>query len=719
MATVGIDLGTTNTLVCINQKGKEKCLRFGAMDSEILPSCIYVDEDEEIIVGEEARDEGILDPENFVSSAKTYMGTDKIYSCNGLEFNPTKVATEILKVVREKVIETLDLEDDEMVDAVITVPAYFSSKQRGETKKAGIEAGLNVTKIIAEPTAAAVAFIDDTEAEDKVFVVDFGGGTFDLCVLEQDNDENYRTCYAPGGDRTLGGDNIDELIIDGVIEWYKEKYDIDLSSYEKSGTADKSEYLSARAKIKREVEKAKIKLSKKSEADISIPNFARINGKYEDFDITLTRERMEEWCKPVFDRVEKLIVDYIDEIKTAGIDMDSVEHIVLVGGSCYIPKIKEIVEGIFGKKTNTSMDLSTMVAKGACIVANSLNGVEDGPRFIDVIAHSLGLEVKGEKFEKMLNRGTRICKGDKYSVTRIFTTTYDNQESIDVNVYETADDDDETDINKLTPYGKFVMDNITKAKKGEASIEIMFEYDDNGCLVVTSTDLQSGLSKEVEMHGEIWDESDIASGNASIDFALLIDTSGSMNGSPLESAKRASRKLINEMVDLTCHRLGIVTFNSEADIVTGLSNSIDELISKINSIKNANGATVLAEAMAKGQELLKNSSNEKVIVAVTDGAPMVNNIDREISILKRILGYNNFSNRNNYDKICVDTAKAIKNAGTRVIIIGVGVGDNAKKLMAEIASNNNGKSDFYSIDNMNQLADTFATVMRDIVVKGV
>ncbi len=719
MATVGIDLGTTNTLVCINQKGKEKCLRFGAMDSEILPSCIYVDKDEKIIVGEEARDEGRLDPENFVSSAKTYMGTDKLYNCNGIEFNPTKVATEILKVVKDKVVEILALEDDETVDAVITVPAYFSSKQRSETNKAGIEAGLNVTKIIAEPTAAAVAFIDESEAEDKVFVVDFGGGTFDLCVLEQDSDENYRTCHAPGGDRTLGGDNIDELIINGVIEWYREQYDIDLSSYDKSGISDKSEFLSARAKIKREAEKAKIKLSKKSEADISIPNFARINGKYEDFDITLTRARMEEWCAPVFDRVETLITSYIGEIKADGIDMDSIEHIVLVGGSCYIPKIKEIVQSIFGKKTNTSMDLSTMVAKGACIVANSLNGVEDGPKFIDVIAHSLGLEVKGDRFEKMLNRGTRICKGEKYNETKIFTTTYDNQDSIEVNVYETMDDDDETDIKKLTPYGRFVMDNITKAKKGEASIEIKFEYDDNGCLVVTSTDLQSGISKEVEMHGEIWDESDASNRTAPIDFALLIDTSGSMSGTPLESAKRASRKLINEMIDLNSHRLGIVTFNDTADIVSGLSNKIDELISKINSIKNASGLTVLAEAMAKGHELLKNSSNEKVIIAVTDGDPVAKSVDGVTSIITRLFGNNAFSNRNNYDEICVDTATAIKNAGTRIIIIGVGVGDNAKKLMKEIASNNNGKNDFYSIDNMNQLADTFATVMRDIVVKGV
>lgn len=724
MATVGIDLGTTNTLVCINHKGKEKCLRFGAMDSEMLPSCIYVDEEKKIYVGEDAQEEGTLDPENFISSAKTHMGTAWTRECNGISFTPTDVATEILKVVKDKVVDTLGLDEDEVINAVITVPAYFNGSQRDKTRKAGNEAGLNVTKILAEPTAAAVAFIEDSEAEDKVFVVDFGGGTFDLSVLEEDEDENYRACYAPGGDKNLGGDNIDKLLVDGIIKWFRDETDIDLSSFEKSGASDKYEYLSALAKIRREAEKAKIKLSKKSEAEIRIPNFARINGKFEDFNIILNRNRMEAWCEPVFKRVEQLIREYIHKEK---INIDEIEHIVLVGGSCYIPKVKEIVETIFGKKTNTSMDLSTMVAKGACIVANSLEGVDggDGPEFIDVVAHSLGVEVKGKKFVKMLSRGTRISKGEKCFSTKEFTTTYDNQDSISVNVYETADDENETDVRKLSPYGKFVMKNITKARKGEVTIEIRFEYDADGCLVVTSTDKKSGRSVTVEMHGEMWDEPD--DDVASIDFALLLDVSDSMGyqtclyndqrETSLSSAKRACKKLVNEMINFEQHRMGIIIFGSKTRILSYMNNHKGALESNIDSISGTMGVTVLAEALVDGYKMLSQSSREKVIIVVTDGTPIENTKVATIAAWNSIASKGE-SMSSNYDQVCVQIAEIIQKKGIRVVIIGVGIDDSGTRLMKRIASSSNGKSDFYLISNMAQLSDTFATVIRDIVEKG-
>lgn len=721
MEVVGIDLGTTNTLVCINQKGKEKCLKFGSMDSELLPSCIYVDSFQDIYVGEEAQEEGILDSENFISSAKTYMGKEWKKECNGLTFTPTDVATEILKMVRKKVIESLGINESESIDAVITVPAYFNSKQRAETRKAGENAGLNVVKIIAEPTAAAVAFIEDMEVENQVFVVDFGGGTFDLSVLKQDENENYVTCHAPGGNNHLGGDDLDQLVFEYLIEWLEEEIGVNLSTFEKSGLKDRSEYLNARATIKREAEKAKIKLSKKTEADIRILNIFSVNGESKHFQVTLTRERFEKCCQSVFDRIDQMIREYIQK---ENISVSDIEEIVLVGGSCYIPKVKEIVENIFHKKTNTSMDLSTLVAKGACIVANSLDGVETS-EFVDVISHSLGVEVQGKKFVKMLKRGTRIGNNEVCVETKEFSTTEDNQDSISVNVYEIIDDENETDVTKLSSYGRFILDGIKKEKKGEALIEIQFEYDADGCLVVTATDKKNpSQSKSVEMYGEIW-EQEKNTNAAPIDFMLLLDISGSMNSndstyngnieSRIATAKRACAKLVNEMIDFSVHRMGLGTFESDAQLINSLTADKKLLEEKIAKIDASDGLTALANAIKLGQDELRKSNNEKVMIIVTDGIPCIGdtfNLRTMMFFVENQVG--------SYEEFCVKAAETAKKDEIRIVIIGVGMEQSGgEELMTEIASQKNEKNDFYSISDMGQLTETFATVIRDIVERGV
>lgn len=704
---VGIDLGTTNTLVCVNIKGKEKCLRFGEMDSEMLPSAIYYVEDtDEVMVGADAKDEGIIDPFNFIKSAKTYMGDNQhIYHCKGRDFNPTQVATEVLKEVKKTIVQELDLDEDERIDAVITVPAYFNTDQRRETRQAGFDAGLNVTRIIAEPTAAAVAFIDNEEIEGKVFVIDLGGGTFDLSVMEQDDKDIYKACRAAGGDNHLGGDDFDLMLEEYLISVFKEDTGIDLTSYEKSGIPDKRKYYSVRGKIRNEAELAKIKLSKKNEAKIILKNLVSKDGK-SDLNINLTREDFEECCQSLFSKIETMIRDYI---KTENIDISEIEEVVLVGGSCYIPKVREIVESIFNKKANASMDLSTLVVKGACIVSESESGVGDS-NFVDMVAHSLGVEVKGKKFVKMLERGTRIGANDKVIGKNTFLTSRDNQDSIDVRVYECQGDENEKDVRKLKRYGRFVMSGLKKRPAEKTEIEITFEYDKDGVLVVNAIDTADpNASISVSLDGSSWEE-DNSSGEP-IDFVLLLDTSGSMNqdekfqgekSTKLNIAKFACKELVENMIDFTNHSLEVLTFDSSVTKISDRSTDKRDLAHKIHGIPGSNGLTEIAMALDSAKSDLIISKKEKVILIVTDGNPVTNcNITSE-----------------KYYEICVSKANDCKNNNIRIIIIGVGILDEYTELMKRIASKKeDGGTDYYSISNFNQLAETFKTVMRDIIEK--
>ena len=365
---IGIDLGTTNTLACYLKNGKPELIRFSG--KTLLPSVIYVGEDGNIIVGKNAKKRGVFDPLNVIRSSKTYMAdAKKTWTVGGKTFNPTEVATEILKEVKQTTLKKLHCPPDTTVNAVITVPAYFNGNQKDETKKAGVTAGLNVLQIITEPMAAAVAAVRDLGLNEKIFVTDLGGGTFDISVLEADQANSVYRALDLDGDRKLGGDDFDKLIYDYFISIIQDDLGLDLSTQKNSGL-DYNEYYSMTGRVLDEAEKAKIDLSESTTCDVSILNLFHYNGKNYDFNIEFTREEFDDICKPIFDKITSRIKKFIDS--SDKFKVSEISTIILAGGGCYIPGVREEVEKIFGKKVvDTQFDLSALKVIGACYVAES------------------------------------------------------------------------------------------------------------------------------------------------------------------------------------------------------------------------------------------------------------------------------------------------------------------------------------------------------------
>ena len=364
---VGIDLGTTNTLACYFKGGRKKLVDFNG--EKMLPSKLYVDKNGKIFVGLVAANYGATDPKNLISSSKTQMGTiEKIFESNGKKFSPTDVATEILKEVRRNFIEIVNCDEDEEIGAVITVPAYFKNQQRNETKKAGEAAGFKVMWILEEPTAAAIESIRDDANEDKaVFVVDIGGGTFDLSVLKADLDKHIYTPLDTNGDSHLGGDDFDKALVNYFIKLIKDDTNNDLSDFKKSGISDEGEYYTQRYRILTAAQDAKKDLSDTFETKINIQKiFSNYYFKY-----TLSRDQFNEICKDVCKRIFDRMKKFLNE--NEHFKIEDIGDIILVGNTCNIPYIAEEIEKIFGRKIKSEYDKSTLVAYGAALAAKFMN----------------------------------------------------------------------------------------------------------------------------------------------------------------------------------------------------------------------------------------------------------------------------------------------------------------------------------------------------------
>ena len=309
---VGIDLGTTNTLACYFKKGKPSFIRFPGSGS-MLPSVLYVDEDGTLSVGEKANRRGIVDPKNEIRSSKTYMGdTNKTWTCNGKTFSPTDAAELILREVKRCIIKKMKCAEDTQIDAVITIPAYFNSNQTDETRKAGERAGFNVMQIITEPMAAAITAVKEIGMDKKVLVVDLGGGTFDLSVLEADNSTSTYTAIDICGDRGLGGDDFDNAVMGYLINIIEDDLGIDLTDYKTAGI-DEDEYNSAMGRIREEANKAKEELSDAQETDVDIENIFSYGGSQYSLNISLSRDDFEVECKPLFDKISDRIKTFVNE----------------------------------------------------------------------------------------------------------------------------------------------------------------------------------------------------------------------------------------------------------------------------------------------------------------------------------------------------------------------------------------------------------------------
>jgi molecular chaperone DnaK len=655
---IGIDLGTTNSVVAYLENASIEYLRF--RNQEAISS-VMLYKDGKITIGDMAKKKAVSNPRNFIKSSKTFMGdSSKNWSIEDKNFTPTDIATEILKEIKK----TLDKKFSDVSEfiAVITVPAYFTSTQIDETKKAGESAGFTIKQIITEPISAAVAYGFEDSLNQKLFIVDIGGGTFDTSILKVSN-KTFET-LAIDGDSKLGGDDFDNHILEYLLTYIRKERGVNLASLEKSGIAE-DEYIKAKQVLITKSEEIKKELSEYEEVEIEISNL--LSGY--NLSTKISRDKFEDISSITIEKIKRTIKKTLDDPQYTPSDIDKV---VLVGGSSKIPVVREFVTELFGKAPYSDKPLDKLVAMGAVIVAQDDNAVT----IRDIISHSLGIELIYEKFSPILKKNQNY----PISHTETYTTTMDFQQSLDINVFEGEDEDS---VNNNEFYGGFSLDNIEQANAGIPQIEVTFEFDKNRILKVTAKDVRSGSSKSENIEIDKGVKKKITPDVKPFDIALVIDVSGSMCGYPLEKAKEACDMMVSSMIDLNTHKVGLVEFDSYANTLSYLSNDRELLKASILRL-SCKGGTDIADGLRETrQEVLGRAKNSKLVILVTDGGSSENP-----AILE--------SNR-------------LKESETRIVAIGVGHGVN-ERLLQSIASS----GDYYQIDSIDDLSNIFQKISSSL-----
>jgi molecular chaperone DnaK len=590
---IGIDLGTTNSVVAV-MEGKEPVVITNEEGSRLTPSVVAYTKDSERLVGQVAKRQAITNPEKTVYSIKRFMGRrfsevqdemkrvpyhvvegpngDARIEIDGKQNSPPEISAQVLLKLKRAAENYLG---EKVTDAVITVPAYFNDAQRQATKDAGEIAGLNVRRIVNEPTAAALAYGLDKKKNEKIAVYDFGGGTFDISILEVG--ENVVEVLATNGDTHLGGDNIDQVVIDWLIAEFKRDTGIDVSK-------DKM----VLQRLKEAAEKAKIELSSTMETEINLPFLTADATGPKHLAIKLTRAKLEQMVEPLVERslepTRKCIAD-------AKLQPSQIDEIVLVGGQTRMPKIIETVKRFFGKDPNRSVNPDEVVAVGAAVQAGVLSGEVKDILLLDVTPLSLGVETLGGVMTRLIERNTTIPTRK----AEVFSTASDGQTSVEIHVLQ-GEREMARDNRTL---GRFHLEGIPPAPRGMPQIEVAFDIDANGILNVSAKD--KGTAKETKI--TITHSSGLAKDEVE---KMVADASAH----EAEDKKRREEVELKNRAENLAYQMEKLVKENKEKLSAGTVSEIEDAVKKLHEVREKGSADEVRSAMERLEKASHKAAEE-------------------------------------------------------------------------------------------------------------